>query len=112
MLGNERGSESGTKIGIASVIETGTMTEKGNEKERERRSESERGRNERGSESVKGIASGNEKGSEVETEIKKENARETGMTKTREEKTAGIGEKIFEKKEAQEMSMKKGSPSK
>lgn len=111
VLGNGRGKESGTKTGTGSGTETETMTGKGNERGRGRRNESESGRSEKGSGSEKEIVSGNEKGIEVETGIKKETARETGTTKKKEGKTAGIREKISEKKEAQEMSMRRENPS-
>lgn len=106
VLGNGRGTESGTKTGTGSGTETETMTGRGNERGRGRRSGSESGRNEKGSENAREIGSGSAKGREVETET----ARETGMTKTKEGKTAGTREKIFEKKEAQEMSMRKENP--
>lgn len=110
VLGNGRGTESGTKTGTVSGTETETMTGRGNERGRGRRSGSESGRNEKGNENAREIGSGSAKGREVETETKKETARETGMTKKKEGKTAGIREKIFEKKEAQEMSMRKENP--
>lgn len=110
VLGNGRGTESGTKTGTVSGTETETMTGRGNERGRGRRSGSESGRNEKGSENEREIGSGNAKGREVETGTKKETARETGMTKKKEGKTAGIREKIFEKKEAQEMSTRKENP--
>lgn len=110
VLENGRGTESGTKTGTVSGTETETMTGKGNERGRGRRRGSESGRSAKGSENEREIGSGSVKGREVETETKSETARETGMTKKKEGKTAGIREKIFEKKEAQEMSMRKENP--
>lgn len=110
VLGNGRGTESGTKRGTVSGTETETTTGKGSERERGRRRGSESGRNEKGSENEREIGSGSAKGREVETETKRETARETGMTKKKEGKTAGIREKIFEKKEAQGMSTRKENP--
>lgn len=110
VLGNGRGTENGTKTGTVSGTETEIMTGKGNERGRGRRSGSESGRNAKGSENERENGSGSVKGREVETETKRETARETGMTKKKEGKTAGIREKIFEKKEAQEMSTMKENP--
>lgn len=110
VLGNGRGTESGTKTGTVSGTETETMTGKGNERGRGRRRGNESGRSVKGSENEREIGSGSAKRREVETETKSETARETGMTKKKEGKTAGIREKIFEKKEAQEMSTRKENP--